>query len=337
MRLNRAWKSHRRLAIALLLTTQIVACNRCSKPGGDGPVTDASPTPVAQTSPTPAPLQSTVSRRNSNVGVGKANQTEQQFLTDNAPHPLFTGDRIGTDPEGEAEVNINDCMKIYVFKSSQLIRAACSKSDYASGSVTCAAAGTSLFNNSCGNKVVIETNSAEIVLNGTYLSVTYLPTEQLTLVAVFKGQVTVRPVTNFEERTLGEPTIVSEGNFVLSVPEDRQAAVRNMDIGASPGKVLPLVELQRLVGPLKLQPWFDRIAAQAKADGIAESALVSRIDDTNQPAIDCDCANVSAGLLTGPYQRQCRDAEAKLKAAYASTGQLGKCDPVASGPNARPK
>src|SRR5215210_6088382 len=98
MRRNRAWKSHRLLVIALLLTTQIVACNRCSKPGGDGPVNQTSPTPVAPTSPTPPPPQSTVSRRNSNVGIGKANQTEQQFLTDNDPHPLFTGDRIGTDP-----------------------------------------------------------------------------------------------------------------------------------------------------------------------------------------------------------------------------------------------
>lgn len=332
-----------RLALVVLLVVPLAACNRCgSGQGGSNRKKYVTPTEtptIASPSPTVAERVSQVSCRNSNVSLAISDQLNPQVLTDNSWHDIHTGARITTDTDGEAELNILDCMHIYVFKSSQLVRSACPKSVYRSGSVTCAVQGTSLFNNSCGSKVVIQTDGADISLDGTYLSVTYLPSQQITLVLVLKGKVIVQPVVSFAERTLGEPVEVSEGNFIMSVPEDRQAAIRNMEIAAAPGKALPFDQLLSLVSPLNLQPWLARIAEQARSDGISPPILaVNRIMTSNPNPFDCDCANVSAGLLTRRYQQQCKDAEAKLKMAYASTGRLdGKCDPVVSGPKARPR
>jgi hypothetical protein len=73
---------------------------------------------------------------------------------------------------------------------------------------------------------------------------------------------------------------------------------------------------------------------------------VSRQEITGAP--NCDCTNVDAGLLTGPYQDQCNAREQQL-IDFAAAGNLklqlgadGKiasgefCDPVASGPQAWP-
>lgn len=324
------------ISISCLLALTLLACG-----GGSRTTTETesnnrpnNQTNSEQASPrAPTEPGSKVSRRNSNVALGNAGQPDPQLLTDNDWHDLRSGDRISTDGTGEAEVNIVNCMRVYVFKASRLVRAACPRSAYESGSVTCAAAGTSLFNNSCGSRVVIQTDTAEISLDGTYLSVTYLSAEQSTLVWVLKGQVEVRPVVAFEARTLGEPVVVTEGNFMLTTPEGRLSD----NLGIRSGTPTPVDQIQRLATAFKLQPWLERIVEQAKADNIPVPSL-SRTMDFVPSSINCDCDNVSAGLLTGPYKRQCINTENRLKAELAQTGNItGKCDPVASGPNAVPK
>ena len=54
--------------------------------------------------------------------------------------------------------------------------------------MTCAIEGTSVYNNSCGSQVIIQTPSAELVLEGTWLAVTYLPGRQLTTGAQWGSQ-----------------------------------------------------------------------------------------------------------------------------------------------------
>jgi hypothetical protein len=54
--------------------------------------------------------------------------------------------------------------------------------------------------------------------------------------------------------------------------------------------------------------------------------------------IDCDCDGVDAGLLTGPFRKECRQAESSLKRACSERGKLpGRCHPTASGPKAWPQ
>jgi hypothetical protein len=74
------------------------------------------------------------------------------------------------------------------------------------------------------------------------------------------------------------------------------------------------------------------------ADKPFQLAVDKAIDNfAREQIINCDCENVSAGLLTSAYQRQCKAAENNLWQEIKDTGHLnGRCDSVASGPNARP-
>jgi hypothetical protein len=180
-------------------------------------------------------------------------------------HNLSADDWVTTDEDGEAWVDIDDCEIIYVFQSSGLIRAACPKSDYTGGNVTCSVEGTSAYNNACASEVIIQTPSSELVLEGTWLSVTYLEDRQLTLVIVLQGQVQVRPVLDGESFKLGEPVEVSAGQLLYTAPD----AVLERIGDLPPREPLPLEQLKPLAEALALQPWLERVWERAKTDGHA--------------------------------------------------------------------
>jgi hypothetical protein len=279
-----------------------------------------------------------VSRRNTNVTLTPL-QKASQTLGDDNWHDLHAGDRIATDENGEAEVNIQNCMQVYVFKESQLVSSPCPKGASHGGSVICAAVGTSLFNNACGSRLSIQTDSAEITVEGTYFSVTYLPADELTLVVVLKGKVSVRSTASSAEGAPREPVFVEEGQFVISLPETKKSSVSQLDPTLVSGKPDSLDRLPDVATTLKLEPWLTKIGERAKADNISlQLPALNRVADSNQSLIDCDCDNVSAGFGTGAYQRECRATEQRLKEELAQTGKVtGKCHSIASGPNARPK
>ena len=337
--------SHSRLVrfVFVIFSTLVLLASSCTSPSRPNQ-NETQPSPSKRSSPTrpstnssspaPSPL-SQVSQRNATVTVTTPQQTST-LLTDNAWHDLHDGDRIATDTNGEAEVSILNCMRVYVFKNSQLVRATCPKAAYQSGSVACAAAGTSLFNNSCSNKVIVQTDTAELSVEGTYFSVTYLPTEQLTLVSVLEGKVNVRPT--IDEGTSAASVELTQGNFLIVIPEEKKAVFSNLDSDVLSGKPVPLDRLRGIAVRLKLEPAFSRIGEQARADGIAVVSTPTDAISANQSMINCDCENVSAGLLTRQYQQQCREVENRLREQLTRTGNVtGKCDAVASGPNARPK
>ncbi len=300
-------------------------------------VNSSTPNNNAKSEPTAPPAaDSQVSRRNTNVTVA-AKLQEPEPLNDNDWHDLNSGDRIATDASGEAEVNIQNCMRVFVFRDSQLRRSACPKVLSQTGNIYCAQAGTSLFNNSCGSKLRIQTDSAELTLEGTYFSVTYLEAQELTLVWVLQGKVQVRPIVNGEPS--GEPVEVADGQFVITLPEEKKPLVPQLDPSLLSGRPFSLDRFREAVVTLKLQPWMERILVQARTDQIRVTfGGPNDVVAANQPIIDCDCDNVSSGFTTGAAQRQCRAAENNLKAELARTGNVtGKCDSVASGPNARPK
>lgn len=287
-------------------------------------------------SPTPATSQ--VSQRNSSVLLTTKQQNTRP-LTNNVWHDLHSGDRIATDANGEAEVKIENCMRVYVYQDSQFVRSACPKAVSRSGSAYCAAAGTSLFNNSCGSRLIIQTDTAEIAVEGTYFSVTYLPSEQLTVVLVLKGKVTVRSTPPTQQEDFSEAVEVTEGTFLISVAPDNAQSVSRLEQVVAVGRPVAIDRLESVATLLRLQPWLSKIAQQARADEIVVPlAALDRAESPIQSMIDCDCENISAGLLTGSYQQQCKDTETRLREELARTGNVaGKCDPVASGPKARPK
>ena len=124
-------------------------------------------------------------------------------LADGRWHGLDAGGCVTTDDIGEAKLDIDGCMFIYVLQDSrQLVRRGCRKDAAISGNASCSVQGTSVYNNACAGEVIVQTPSAEIQLHGTWLAVTYLPNLELSLVQVYEGRARVLPVTDLEEYKL---------------------------------------------------------------------------------------------------------------------------------------
>lgn len=170
---------------------------------------------------------------------------------------------VTTDKNGEAWLKIMGCQTIYLFQNSELRKSACPKSS--AGNAVCSIAGTSAYNNQCSSEVIIQTPSADLVLQGTWLSVTYLPERELTLVVVLEGKVQVRPVLDLESRKLGESIPVAEGEFLYTAPDPALEQIGDVPPRA-PG---PLDQLGPVIEALGIQPWMDRVWRRAEADRVS--------------------------------------------------------------------
>lgn len=216
----------------LLCIALLTSCSRgCNPPptgGGSGSAT-ASP------SPTPSPVigdnksedeitveDDKAEEDNSKTLAGLPRSSVREMLSfvflNGSPRPLRSGasrwlksgDRIKTDQRGTAEVNIADCMTVYVYQASGFSLAACP--GFAGGSAVCWGAGTGVFNNKCRSHIrKIETDTAEISLGGTYLRVAYWPEKKRTIIDVHEGPVLVRQLLAPNSRRLGEPVEIKEG------------------------------------------------------------------------------------------------------------------------------
>ncbi len=176
---------------------------------------------------------------------------------------------VTTDNDGEGWVRFTDCMLIYIFQDSRLVKEACPKSDYEGGNVSCAVAGTSVFNNQCAAQIVIQTPSSQIKLEGSWLSVTYLPERQLSLILVFEGQAKVQSVLDADDYTLGEAVDVPTGNFWFSTPGISADPIA----GLSARELHPFDQLLPVVEELNLWSWIDRITSRADMDNIPYPAI----------------------------------------------------------------
>ena len=266
------------------------------------------------------------------------------MLNDDTWHAVKEGARVRTDAEGEGWLRVRDCMTVYVFQKSEMMIAPCSKSEYTSGSINCQLAGTSVYNNSCESRIrqIIETPTAEVTLEGTWVSVTYLPAHQLTLTMVFQGQASIRPVIHMEGRKLGEPVVVKESQFWLSVPEDRRGEISDLPTAADARQPQGFDRLQTLLDALGMNEWRDRIWKRAAEDKINAPQLAPpeetrRTEEEAAKLIDCDCPPSQPALTAGSYVSQCLRTQQALRQQYIKTGKIeGTCDPRASGPKARP-
>ena len=237
-----------------------------------------------------------VRRELAEVWAGSGDVRVLPQLKDDTWYDLSAGDLVTTDDSGEGWVKMSDCMLIYVFQDSGLIKAACPRSDYSGGNVTCAMAGTSVYNNSCASQIIIQTLSAEVVLEGTWLSVTYLEEQQLTVIMVFEGQAEVRPVQHFDARTLAETVEVVEGHFWFSAPGVRADPVA----GLAAREPHPFDRLPPLIEALDLGPWLERIKKRAEADKVPFPDFPPAPTPTLTPTPAPLCRVVNRGLNLRP-------------------------------------
>lgn len=197
------------------------------------------------------------------AGAAEADSWPPQ-LEDDSWHQLRNRDLVLTDAEGEAWLEIEKCMRVYLFQKSGLRLSNCEKASDTRGNPLCGVVGTMVFNKECKDKVKIQTGSAEIELDGTWVAVTFLPREELSLIAVLKGTATVRPVTDLEEGTLGEPSEVPENSFYFTRPGREAGSLEDL----AGRRAHPLDRLTPLVKRFNLMPWVDRINERAKDDGL---------------------------------------------------------------------
>lgn len=312
-----------------LFAVLVLGCRGCP-PRTDGPGFNGNggSSPVAGISPTPTQgTGDSVKRVEANVRAGESQPLP--LLRDDNPHDLLARMQVTTDPNGEALLKLSGCGKVYLFQTSSITYAPCSKSE-AGTNFRCQTGGTAIYNSECAGRIheVIQTPTEDINPKGTWFSVTYLPDQQLTITVVLKGSVEVRPVTDMENRTLGEPMIINAGQYSTTMP-DARANQEDYDtthlrqpknIGDSPSEVNKY-----------LKPWLDRIRKHAEEDKVDRQSYAFTAD------IDCDCEHLDAGLLNREYRLQCIRAEAEIWRRFYDTGEMGKCDSVAQGPNARPK
>lgn len=256
--------------VALGTVVFFSACSRSEEKPGDLTPKQPDSTPPADSAPKTAVVPpSKVRRHLARVAVVTAGAPSE--LVDDAWHEIAEETRVTTDAQGEGVLKLSGCLDIYLFQASGLVKAPCSRSALRSGNILCALRGTSAIYNSCAEKVVIETASAEIDLQGTWLSVTYLPERQASVIALFDGRAQVRPVLNSAERTLGEPSAVAAGQFWFSAPDGMSQPVT----GLAARQSHPLERFPAVIQELKLEPWIDRIRQRAQADKISFPELPS--------------------------------------------------------------
>jgi hypothetical protein len=182
-------------------------------------------------------------------------------------HNLPDGGWVMTDDSGEAWIDIGGCLAIYRLQyDGELLNSGWQKG---SGAIVCSISGTSVYNNNCSSKIVIQTSSAQVVLGGTWLSVTYLPEIQLALILVAEGEVEVQPVLNFDEYTLGDPISAGEGYFLFTAPGEEFPYIAGLPRRtAIPFEELPPVVEELMIIEPNLERWLERIRVRSDEDDV---------------------------------------------------------------------
>ncbi len=134
-------------------------------------------------------------------------------LTNNNAVSLAAGGMVTTNSQGEAKVVIADCLTLYIFQNGNLRRSTCRKSDSTSGLGVCSTDGMVDVINDCLSQIDIQTPSSSAASDSTWFSVIYLPQEQLSLVQLYEGTVTVHAVidANTGEMTPDSQRLVGPG------------------------------------------------------------------------------------------------------------------------------
>lgn len=190
-------------------------------PGAQPGVTPLPPTEVAVVKP-----DSQVRRLAPAVFAGNAQPLPE--LTDNLPVGLLPGGLVTTGADGEAEVLIQGCLKLFVFQDVTLQRSACRRGDAASGLAVCSAGGMTGVLNQCASQIDIQTPGSTAQTSGTWFAVIYLPEDRLSIVQVYEGVVNVSAAINPQsgQWTRGEP--LTAGNLWFTAPGEEPPVINGI-------------------------------------------------------------------------------------------------------------
>ncbi|UCH58774.1 MAG: hypothetical protein JSV61_11215, partial [Anaerolineales bacterium] len=182
---------------------------------------------------------------------------------------LNPGGLVTTDENGQARINIQECLFIYVFQDSgQLVDAGCNQQSYTGKNGGCLVNGMSAYNVSCEGAVEIETASAGVISDGTWFAVAYLEQEELTLVLALDNPVTVRSFRELGGDPISE-TRLEPGNFLFTRPGDDPTVIAGLPGRTSiPFEQFP--QLRERLRPLvpQLDLWLETMNIRAEEDQV---------------------------------------------------------------------
>ena len=274
-------------AIALVLTV-LAAC--VSTPPAASPAATASPAPTASAAtspsagptptptptlapPTPTEVARLTSRASVGCAIGKAlagpagTDPLPELADCNDPVQRFTpipeGGLVTTDANGEAWIDTDTCGRIFLFQGSRLKASPCREDSPDTGAF-CLEENSAAWQNECSGEVAIVTPSGAVSLQGTWLSVTYDPNRQVTLVCVFEGRAIATPFADVHSGRAEGRAIVEAGTFWFTSPNDRMEEIG----GLEPRLTYGFEQLPAVMNEMGLRSWFTSIAYRAGADGV---------------------------------------------------------------------
>lgn len=201
----------------------ILACNLGNRPEATIiPELTLSATTTLQISPTgETPIavitpDSQVRRLIPSVFAGNSQPLPE--LINNSALALAPGGLVTTDAQGEAEIIIQGCLKLFIFQDATLERSTCRESDAASGLGVCATGGMTGVLNQCLSKIDIQTPGSNTNTTGTWFAVIYLPEDHLSIIQVYEGSVEVRAEVNIASEQSAYTQTLEAGNLWFTAP-----------------------------------------------------------------------------------------------------------------------
>lgn len=186
-------------------------------------------------------------------------------LTDNLPVGLLPGGLVTTGADGEAEVLIQGCLKLFVFQDVTLQRSTCRRGDSASGLAVCSAGGMTGVLNQCASQIDIQTPGSTAQTSGTWFAVIYLPEDRLSIVQVYEGVVNVSAAIDPRAGEWTRDAQLTAGNLWFTAPGDEPPVINGIS-----GREAQPMEVWQALRPELIQryPHLDdwMLAAEQRAD-----------------------------------------------------------------------
>jgi TolB protein len=229
---------------------------------------------------TQAPPEFTIQRLAPLVFLGEADPLPEISVDDSQPFPVNFLATTGQDGEAviQGQVDGATC-SIFLFFDTRLERSACNRAASA-GNTTCLEEGSAVFEN-CHNHIV-KTASGEVTLLGTWASVTYLPDQKLTLLAVTEGETSVQPVLDETAQTMGEAVAVGAGEYFYTTPDQNIEPVP----GAPARQAVPLHEIGSVFARYpQAFDWFPRAMDRSEAYGVDPAQFAPPPTETPTPTL----------------------------------------------------
>ncbi len=205
---------------------------------------------------------------------------------------------ITTDLNGEAEVVLNNCLRIFVFQLSSLTRSTCRRADQQSGLAACSTGGIATVINNCTSKVKIESPSASVTTDGTMFSLIYLPEDQISLLQVYEGEVDVQGVTDMSSGQMSGGSTVEQDNLWFSAPGSQWDNINGIPAReAQEMSVWEAIRPELIVRYPYLDTWMDSTGEVIRAQNLDFQSYLDKPNGTVQmgavgPAFDEPNENV---------------------------------------------